>query len=373
MNSGSAVNTRLYARSRSAFERLAMPGPPLVTWAWWLVVAAICVVIVVFGNGFLPEKFRFDAFAIADLLEQRDLWEGVSFDGFTNSARVWSVVLAAVPENVFLVLYFLLLLALGTRLLDVDRIASPVAQAMAGSWFVCGAVFLGRPSKEMIALPVATWLCLARSWPARLAATILFLAYAAYFRQYWFIVFFYFAAFLLAFRLRRLERSVVAIVLAGAAIATPFVVAEVLGEPALTDARTSVNAERTDSPDARSSFLNPMENTGAATDLANAAAAWVSLNIPLRLAAGETAHYLAFALFQIATVTFFIRGLARCTRDFCGPATASPARTAVRCAAFVMAYSVTQGIFEPDFGSFLRHQISVMLPLLVVVCYGTRE
>jgi hypothetical protein len=229
-------------------------------------------------------------------------------------------------------------------------------------------LFLAQLSKEMISLPVALWLCMAGSRGARFLATVLFLSYAAFFRQYWVICFFYFACALLALRMHVANRSRLAICILLVAFAVPFALANALDLETLTDARTTINAERVDSPDARSAFDNTFENTGVPTDIANAVIAWFYMNLPIALLSQATPHYVVFATFQLCSLWFFATACATYLRD--AKRIGYPGSVYLRCAAFVIAYSLTLSIFEPDFGSFFRHEMVLMIPMLIVVFHG---
>jgi hypothetical protein len=194
-----------------------------------------------------------------------------------------------------------------------------------------------------------------------------FLAYTAFFRQYWAICFFYFAGVLLALRMHIANHGRLALCLLLAAYAAPFVLAGALGFEPLTEARVTVNVDRVDSPDARSAFNNTFENTGVATDIANAAIAWPYMNVPVALLAKTEPHYVFFAAFQLCSLWFFTAGCAAFVRD--ARRIGQTGSVYLRCAAFVIAYSWTQAIFEPDFGSFLRHEVVLMIPMLIVAFY----
>jgi hypothetical protein len=341
-------------------------GEPHLLAAWWFAVVCIGLSITLFSQYFVPAKFTYDTLVLREHLDLRDLWRGISYDGFVNTARIWSLVFTVLPEATVMPAYYCLMAAGVIHLLDVFDVRLARYHLLAGAWIICAAFFLSQPSKEMIALPVALYLCLARSWGGRLAATLLFFAYAAFFRQYWAICYFYFACILAAWRLHIAGRSPWAALLLVAGFVAPFAVAEIFGLEPLTDARTMANLYRIDSPDARSAFDNLFENTGAATDVANAVYAWFYMNVPITLLVAGTPHYVIFAAFQLCTLWFFVaacRGLLHDARRV-GRAAAS---THLRCAAFVIGYSATQSIFEPDFGSFLRHEIVFMIPMLVVV------
>jgi hypothetical protein len=358
-----------YARRQGAFTGIRHTDRAYAIACWWTVVLATCIAITAYGEYFIPERFRNDAWTLHDLLNRGGLWDGLSYDGYVNTARAWQLVLLFMPEQVALVGYAVLVVVAGMYVLDIRRVQSLAAQAMAGTWLICAAVFLAQPSKENVALPVALFFCLPSRLALRWLAALVFIGYAVFFRQYWAITLFYDLALLFAFRLHRSGRPKLAIAVAAVALVIPFVGAELLSQPPLTDARSMVNEERVADLDTRTAFSNPIVNTGAATDVANALWAWLYLNVPIALASQLVTHYFFFALFQIASVVFFVRGCRRCLHDLRTEPLAPDTNLAVRCAALVIAYSMTQSIFDPDFGTHLRHQIVVMLPMLVVGCY----
>lgn len=339
---------------------------PLVV-AWWLFVFIGSMAISIFSQQFLPSKFTYDAALIREYMATRDLWIGLSLDSWVNTARVLTLVFGLLSEALAIPLYFAFLLLLAVRVLDVFNVDKVRYHLLAGAWVVCCALFLSQPSKELVALPVALFLCLARTPLARLAAAVVFLGYAALFRQYWVICYFYFVCTLISLRLHVAGRPRLALILFLLAFMVPFVAAQVAGQPPLTEARMMVNVDRIDSPDARSAFSNAFENSGMWTDAANTVLAWLYMNIPLAMLLDTTPHYVFFALFQLATLVLFSDGCAsyvKQARQLHDQGTTYP-----RCIAFVVAYSLTQALFEPDFGSFLRHEMILMVPILIVVFY----
>jgi hypothetical protein len=346
----------------------ALEKPSHLIAAWWLAVLCMGVLTTMLSTEFLPAKFQYDAATIREYMQVRNLWDGLSFDGWVNTARAWDLVLTLLPEGVAIPAYYAVLALATLKLLDVFDVRQARYHLLAGGWVLCAALFLGQPSKEMVALPVALFLCLARGRAARLVATAVFLAYAAFFRPYWAICWFWFACVLWALRLHIAGRSRLSALLVLVGFVVPFAAAQVLQQPALTDARMMINAERVDSPDARSAFNNALENTGALTDMANAVSAWIYMNVPLAMLFDPTPHYVFFGVFQLCTLWFFVagaHGYLRAARKI-----RQPGSTYLRCTAFVIAYSATQGLFEPDFGSFLRHEIILMVPLLIVIFFN---
>lgn len=336
--------------------------------AWWLCVACAGTLITMFSPLFLPPKFSFDAELVYHYMAAPDLWTGMSYDSYLNTARIWSLVLGVVPQAVAIPAYYCCVVLLAVRLLHVVDVRMARYHLLAGAWIVCSALFMTFPNKESIALPVALALCVTGSRVGKLAATLVFLLYTVFFRQYWAICFFYFACLLLAMRLHVARRSRLALCIVLVAYLVPFALAGAFDVEPLTEARMSMNADRVDSPDARSAFNNTFENTGVVTDVANATLAWPYMNVPAALLFGAAApHYVFFAAFQLCSLWFFAAGCAAFLRD--ARRIGRTGSVYLRCCAFVIAYSLTQAIFEPDFGSFLRHEVVFMIPMLIVVFY----
>ena len=354
-------------RPKDAANRWPLaPGgqSPLVV-SWWLFVFIGSMSISIFSHQFLSGKFSYDAATIREYMAMRDLWVGLSLDSWVNTARVLTFVFGLLSEALALPLYYALVLLLSVRVLDVFNVDKVQYHLLAGTWLLCGALFFWQPSKELVALPVALFLSLARTPLMRLAATVVFLGYAVLFRQYWAICYFYFVFSLISLRLHVAGRSRLALILFLLAFMVPFMAAQLAGQPPLTEARMMVNEWRVDSPDARSAFSNSLENSGMWTDAANTVLAWLYMNIPLAMLLNPTPHYVLFALLQLTTLVFFSAACVNYVKQ--ARRLHDPGTTYPRCIAFVVAYSLTLALFEPDFGSFLRHEIIMVIPLLIVV------
>ena len=335
--------------------------------SWWILIALLGVLIIVFARAIFPSKFGFDGTILQEYMESQDLWQGPNFDSYINAARAWWLVSHVVPAAYLMPAYYCLLVALAIRFLGVFDVPLVRYQLFAGAWLLCSAMFLWGISKEAIAVPVALFFCLARSPGSRFLATIVFLLYAAFFRQYWAICYFYYLVVLIAFRMHIANRRLLAALVLLLGFVLPFMVANAIDFGALTEIRMTTNVGRIDSPDSRSAFVNPFENTGLATDIANALLAWAYMNFPVALLLDTVPHYFFFVAFQIWSLWFFMAGFASFLRDARQVQRSDSIH--LRCAAFVIAYSLTQALFEPDFGSFLRHEIVVAVPLLILAFY----
>ena len=135
----------------------------------------------------------------------------------------------------------------------------------------------------------------------------------------------------------------------------------------LSDGRTVVVEAREGDPDSATMFFNPWINTSPATDLANTIAGWLTLVLPFYLLALGAVQHVAFALFQFANTALFVRAVRALPRPRRGVAPSAREWQLAAAAAWCVAYTIVQGMFEPDFGSFVKHaaNLAPMLMLLV--------
>jgi hypothetical protein len=111
-----------------------------------------------------------------------------------------------------------------------------------------------------------------------------------------------------------------------------------------------------------SNTFNPP--TSLPADVANAMIALVKLLLPYTMLSSGKVQHLAFAAWEVVNVAVFAVLIRRIWRD-----DASSARL-VFAAAWVVAFTLMQSTFEPDYGTFLRHQ-ATLLPMLVYIALET--
>ncbi|MGY1719454.1 hypothetical protein ACI8AG_10460 [Blastococcus sp. SYSU DS0552] len=219
---------------------------------------------------------------------------------------------------------------------------------------IVAGVFLFMYTKELFV--VALFVALV-SLPKNIAAEALFVAlmigYAAAVRPYWFIV----AALYIGFRaLSRWPRWVpLGVPIACAALVAIFNV--VLDVP-VNHYRTSVLEDISVFP--ASAISDPVSGDGLVAQFVNSLHAVVVLQFPYPLIAGGSVTHLGAGFVIAATWALFWWRSQYWRGDCC--ASTSCVRVA-RYAAISLAYLVTLSLFEPDFGSYLRH----LLPALPIV------
>jgi hypothetical protein len=238
------------------------------------------------------------------------------------------------------------------------RLPLPVG-LLAGIVLLLGSVFLGTYSKDAPVLLVsAALVVLGRSLRAELLILALVIAYAGLFRTYWLLILVGFLCLRLLWRSwpRRIAWIVGPILLT---IVFAVAVVVFLHQPA-DYFRSSVNVARTGDVDSRTmmhGFTALPEPLGGTT---NVLLTFFTLFLPVPLLGFATSYYIAvFALFVVLWAVFWWKLLR-----------AAPQRNdpsgRFRAAAFLLALVSVQALFEPDYGSVLRH-LTPLLPVLLLV------
>ncbi len=193
--------------------------------------------------------------------------------------------------------------------------------------------------------------------------------YAIGFRSYWAVIVVLFIVLVVGWRiglgwLARLALVAVAIV--------PLSLAsEAFMGFWLSDGRTVVVEAREGDPESATLFFNPWPNTSPATDLANTIAGWLTLMLPFYLLKLGATQHLAFALFQFANTVIFVRIAASLPRPRRNVAAVADDWQMAAAAAWCVAYTIVQGMFEPDFGSFVKHEANLVPMLMLLVSRRT--
>lgn len=216
-----------------------------------------------------------------------------------------------------------------------------------------GAVYVAGITKEVFLIPILAILAIRRRsiW-VDVAFLALAIPYGVYVRQYWLLV----VAFYVMHRVgstlmgqwRFFLRAIVPLMIALA------IVFNLVLHVHLTYYRTSVIVNL--STDPRSKIVDLLASAPVFTDWLNGLYAVLILVIPFPLLALGPIQVVSFLVVTTAWVLFFIA--------MRGEDIGESAGWVVRCRALGLAYVTTLALFEPDYGSYLRH-LTVGLPLLV--------
>lgn len=319
-------------------------------------VGSTCYVLL--GSPLTPDRFLYDSRKIATIAGG---YQGHDHDkSFSTVGAIYRELgLADQPVWAAMLGYLLfvavLLLALRGRL----RNAGLMALALVAGTIVLATVYVGTYSKDVFVLPIALIALWRRRglWP-ELALVGAMAFYAHEFRDYWYLV----IGGYLGFRVVMARRFSVARII-GAALVALVVLSVVfqnyLGVE-LDFYRTKVNEARLGDVDTRTLIEPFFDLTGPVGSFLNSAVVLVTFAVPLPLVVRFSPYYLVVAAFLLVLWFMFGRAVHRSSVE-------SPADPRwVRPAALVLGLTVVQSVFEPDYGSYVRH-LTPLLPLLLAV------
>lgn len=326
------------------------------------------LVFVVFGRSLLPDRFLGDGQLIQLIAQERvSLVHDASY---RHVAKVYATLgMADRPGLASLLGYVVMvattMFALRSRLTALRHLHILMVTM---ACFALGAVFLGWYNKDFLVLPLsaAVVLQMQRAHPHRgwFWTLIPMVTYAILLRPYWMVIAAAFAAFYLVIRVRP------AITPAGwliqlfllsqaALLALAIGIPLLLGEPA-DFARESANQHRLGSGDAESAIVRYIGASGTWATYFNFALVSIALVLPWPLLLTGNSVHLAYAVF-IGAVWIGLGQSVRRDGTHLPPGDREAARIGL---CFVAAILTVQTVFEPDYGSYLRH-LTPVLPVIL--------
>ena len=319
-------------------------------------------------HAVLPPRFSYDSGALQRIaqgdynpLEDTSyLYVGRLYGYLGMADRPWAAAALGI---------LLAAVALHPALVRGRGVATLPAYALVGLYVLTSSVYLGQYSKDVWVLPVVLVVLLARpGLVGELGIVAAVAAYASLFREYWFLILVVYLALrlvtLTATRRRRVLGSVVAVV-AGTTLLAPAV----LGTD-IQGIRDGVNLDRVLSSDAATAISSPEYGLGMVGDIIENVVTLVELALPVPLLLQGSPVYAMYFAGILLVWAMFARSV------FMGPgrvldgdrASRADIRT-LRAALFAVAVLTTQGFFEPDYGSYLRH-LTPVLPLVIAAVVG---
>jgi hypothetical protein len=329
------------------------------------------MVLAVVGPMLLPANYYFDTATIRDYMETA---ETVAFnDSFNNTALLYRGLGFGVlfPHALagplsFTAVYLAVVSAAGMARAKWF----PWLFALFAAWAVPLAIYDGTYSKEVIALLVAAAMVrLSGSGRGVAYAAAFGLAYAMLFRTYWGLVIVLWLTMLIVWRMGggwapRLFAAIAVIVPLSLA-------AHEFAGLWLSDGRTVVVEARGFAPDPATMFANPLPNTSPVTDLINTASGWLMLVLPIFLLSLGGIQHVAFGVFQLTNTVLFVATQRR--SRYAGRTNLSKQWRFAAAATFCVAYTLVQGMFGPDFGSFAKHEINLLPMFFYMLVHAARN
>ena len=247
---------------------------------------------------------------------------------------------------------------------------TPFAIGAIALYVLLVSVYLAQFSKDVWVVPVIVVALLAPAglW-GEVALVVSMAAYASNFRTYWFLVLVIYAAMRVVTWHHRSRRAVLGIA-AGVVIGVTILAPALLGKD-IQNFREGNNLGRATAADSATLIVPPQLGDGPLANSAENVLTLAGLVIPGPLALLGSPLYVLYAIgIGGVWVAFARTTLVGRPRVFDGGPSDGADDRPVRWALLMIAYVVTQGFFEPDYGSYLRH-LTPVLPLLIAT--GLRQ
>lgn len=326
-----------------------------------VVIAGCAIIAAPWMRGILPGQFLLDdAHLRASIAGDLLLGDAAGFVAVAGYYR--ALGLAESPPAAAIVALVLftaaILLAIGwERIRDLDVIGLGAI----GASYVLALAYLAQYSKELFTLAVVTaTLAMPRSRWGDAGVVAACLVYAGTVRSYWVIVAALFIVWRIALARIRNPLLLVLVPVVVYAAMTPVFDAMLGG---LQSQREWANAERAATATVDSMITSPIPGATGLLGIVSALIMVVLLVVPVSLAASGSVYHLASAglILGIWCVALWpvVRG-----RFAVRPAVVSV--RAARAASLLLALLLVQSLFEPDYGSYLKH-LTPMLPLVIAL------
>ena len=343
------------------------PRAPGLADAYVLAVAMIIPMIIA-ARILLPDRYSYDSRTIqrvakgeyAPVGDTSYLYVGRLYDWLGMADHLWAAALLGAA---------LALAALYAALVAVRGRPSLPAYFLVGLYTVTSGVYLGQYSKDVWVILVVLVVLTARpGLSGELAIIGVTVLYALSLRTYWALILVIYLG-LRVVTAKVLRRRLVVAAVASVVIAVTLAAPMVLGQ-SIQSLRESVNLDRVLSGDATTTIAAPDVGGGVAGEALENLVLLVELIVPVPLALLGSAQHAVFAVVIGGLWFFFGRAVfVGAGRLFDGRPTRTADIRTVRAALFTVAVVTTQCLFEPDYGSYLRHLTSV-LPLLIAATLG---
>lgn len=314
----------------------------------------------------LPERFLHDGEHLQlAMIPQKAYLTADSFRGVANiyvalGLRDAAPLAGLLGMSIFVVCIFA---AVGWERLREARVLDLIAIAAA---LLIATVYLGQYSKELVTLAIGALLLLAprgRKWDV--AIVLAAVAYGVLLRPYWLIVAALYVLWRIALpRTRRPALLLLLPVLVYTALQPAFLF--VLGS-GLQGQREGVNSIR-ENPEAVASLIqSPLPDIAGPGGIAAALVMLLLLVCPVPLLLSGSVYHLASGLLILGIWVIVLAPAARGRLAVpAGTSAPRPQVLAVRSAAMLFALVLVQVLFEPDFGSYLKH-LTPLLPLALTL------
>ncbi|KWZ85251.1 hypothetical protein [Heyndrickxia coagulans] len=327
-------------------------------------ILMIGLLIVYFSEYLLPDKYFIDSNTIKYYYTLLNGFSLKITDGFYNTALFYkilgfeSIKSRIIEGSINYIIYFVCLLVVFKFIgFNLNKIYNFFLLLI---WSVIASIYLGQLTKEIILLLVLTSQLMAFHKNSKIGivlSIIMTLLYAYFFRKYWFITIFLctliFYLLKYGYKVKILYRFLIVFF-------CMFIIVCVANYYGiyLTDSRTLVN----EILESNTKIENPLQNNSIFTDLFNWIYIWFSLLVPIPLLLKYGIIQTAFSLLNIVTVATFLLKIKR--HKYSIPESLG----FLWSISTVISFSLVQAIFEPDYGSYVKHEVVLIPMLLYIIC-----
>lgn len=325
---------------------------------FWLVC---CLFLAVLNQDVLPAKYFFDS---GNISSRFSFVHGLTLnDSYNNTALFYELLLLSGSQHftafltdaiftTFVIKCFSMPEKMDWR--AIHNIALCAFSALVGS------VYLAQYSKEAIVmLIVFLFFGLSKGRAQQLIWIAIVCFYSTYFRTYWFLVLMLYVYYAIVFKIsRNIFMIFLSIIIAFLLLAIAF--KAVLGVD-LAYYRYAVNDARIYNTNANT-LISPLLPTGnVALEWLNAVLQFFLMFFPFPLLTGNPVYLMFFLV--VASIGIRIFGILRSLLN--ANKLKVPSRES-RSLALILAFVTIQSIFEPDYGSYIKH-LTPMLPLILYI------
>ncbi|APA89773.1 hypothetical protein BJG93_30380 (plasmid) [Paraburkholderia sprentiae WSM5005] len=340
-------------------------SPGVSAAVWFLLFIALYAVSAA-HDSLLPERFLLDEAMIFDRMKTVTSFQAFG-DSFDNLAWIFK---GFGLENFSISLAGFLASTLGMFFAiwrSSVKSLKPAEFVLVAFWLVNQTVYIGIPSKELI-ISVVVMLLLFYSSSRAILALFVVLAglVAVYFRSYWAITLV--ATVFLYLVPKSFRKPLPLVVIALVMFVIVAVVFQTVYGQSLDFARQSANEWR-DPNEVGSIIVQFIPGNNMFIGVANVAITLATFVLPLRLITSGSPLQMLGGLGVFLTFWMVLLRYRKATSLF------PVGRFEKLCFCFLVSFIATQAIFEPDYGSFLRHlsPVSPMIMFLVLRLESLRK
>lgn len=315
-----------------------------------------------YAENILPNKYLYDSYNIHTFMPQAR--EIIAKDSYHNTAYFYNLLNISYDDRWYrafaATLYIVFVWA--AIFLGRPQYFTRSAALITFAAMTAGMVYLAQLSKEfwVLVLVLLFFFCSVNRWLIAVW-TIFALLYAYYFRGYWYLVIYMFIWLELTKQHARTPLQLILLIVAGLLVIT--IAHELFNGGSILKHREGVNEFREGSEDAKTLIKTTISAKNPIADWLNSCIIWFQMLIPYRLLMAGALQHIISAIIMFALFRMMFLGHASFQRQ----AIQDP--RLFHCFCLFMAYTSVQSVFEPDYGSMLKHMVP-LIPLALSFATG---